>query len=63
MHPSLPLFIEITLLSPLFMPPLPGSKLKAFDIDNKAGGQALERVLRDILGDTQHMPGVEVGQP
>ena len=38
-----------------------GEDLKTFDVDNKWGRKALERILTDIIGDTDPMPDVKVG--
>lgn len=38
-----------------------GSELKSFDIDNSHGEKALDRVLKDIVAESQAMPGVKVG--
>ena len=37
-----------------------GEDLKGFDVDNKWGKSALERMFSDILGDSDQMPGVQV---
>lgn len=37
-----------------------GEDLKTFDVDNKWGRKALERVLTDTIGDTDPMPDVKV---
>ena len=37
-----------------------GEDLKGFDVDNKWGRSALERIYSDILGESDNMPGVQV---
>eukprot|EP00976_Prorocentrum_cordatum_P060804 1176049-Prorocentrum_minimum.AAC.1 len=37
-----------------------GLELKAFDVDNKMGSEALTRVYTDVLGSTTPMPGVQM---
>ena len=37
-----------------------GEDLKGFDVDNKWGKKALDRIYSDILGSTDQMPGVQV---
>ena len=37
-----------------------GEDLKVFDVDNRWGRLALERVLKDITGESDSMPGVKV---
>lgn len=39
-----------------------GEDLKGFDVDNKWGKKALDRIYSDILGSTDQMPGVQVQQ-
>lgn len=37
-----------------------GEDLKTFDVDNKWGRRALERILNDIIGQSDAMPGIQV---
>lgn len=37
-----------------------GEDLKGFDVDNKWGKGALDRIYSDVLGTSDQMPGVQV---
>ena len=37
-----------------------GEDLKTFDVDNKWGRRALERILNDVIGQSDAMPGIQV---